>query len=192
MESTGHSLILCSLDFLQEVQLRYTAQPGTVELLSHTGDLSESDLQAILNSIERTAKDNGDKPAVVKRFFSVMVESLQNLRAHGARSEQGGMATCIVVGQGDDCYYVDTGDPIKNEDVPRLQAHVEKINSMERPVLREFYMQVLANGSRSEKGGAGLGLITIALRSKNKLEMHIQPVDDHHSYLKFSFKVSRA
>lgn len=191
MNDVQHSLVLSCLNYLQEVQAAYSAAPERKELISHTGDLSENDLQAILNSVERTAKENGDKPAVVKRFFSVMVESLQNLRAHGARSGNGSMSTCIVVGQGPEHYFVDSGDPIRNSDIPRLKAHVEKINAMARAELRAFYLEVLSDGSRSSKGGAGLGLITIALRSKNALGLVTEKINEEFSYLKLSFRVSR-
>jgi len=35
--------------------------------------------------------------------------------------------------------------------------------------VKEFYMDTLGNGVANEKGGAGLGFITIALKSKTKM-----------------------
>ena len=179
------------LTYFGEIQDRYSNTSGSAELISHTGDLSETDLQMVLDSIENTARENGDKPAVIKRLFSVMVESLQNLRAHGARSEQGSMATCVVVGIEDGYYLVDTGNPITNDDVDGLKARIEKINAMDRQELRAFYMKVLSDGSRSEKGGAGLGLITLALRSKNPIEFGIDKINEEHCYLKLGFRIDR-
>jgi len=160
-------------------------------MISHTGDLSENDLQAILKVVEKNAKANGDRSTVVKRLFSVLVESLQNLRAHGARGEHGGMATCVVVGMDPDFYYVNTGDPIENSLVKKLKGHVEHINSLSREDLRKLYMEVLSDGTRSAKGGAGLGLITIVLRSQNPIELNLEPIDAKFSYLKLRTCIAR-
>jgi len=191
MSGLRHELIMHCLTYFGEIQDRYSISSGRTELISHTGDLSEADLQTILDSIEKTAIENGDKPAVVKRLFSVMVESLQNLRAHGARSEQGNMATCVVVGAEEGHYLVDTGNPVANDEVNDLKARIERINAMERLQLRAFYMKVLSDGSRSEKGGAGLGLITLVLRSKNPIEFAIDQINDEYGYLKLGFRIDR-
>lgn len=191
MSELQHELISHCLAYFGEVQDRYSSMPGRTELISHTGDLSETDLQAILESIEKTGAESGDKPTVVKRLFSVMVESLQNLRAHGARSEQGTMATCVVVGVDEEHYLVDTGNPVAKNEVDGLKARIEKINVMERQELRAFYMNVLSDGSRSEKGGAGLGLITIVLRSMNPIEFAIDKINGEYCYLKLGFRIDR-
>ena len=191
MSTTQQELILHCLNYLKEVQDRYSAASGSTELISHTGDLSESDLEAILNRIEKISKENDDPPAVIKRLFSVMVESLQNLRAHGERSVDGGMATCVVVGVTDEYYLVDTGNPINSKDVEAFRSKVEELNKLQRNDLRKLYLDVLSDGKRSDKGGAGLGMITISLRSKNQIEIQVAPVNGECSYLKLGFRIGR-
>lgn len=191
MNELQQELILRCLTYFGEIQDRYSNFSDRTELISHTGDLTESDLQTILDSIEKKAQKNRDKSSVVKRLFSVMVESLQNLRAHGARSEQGSMATCVVVGEDVNHYFVDTGNPISIDEVGRLKDRIEKINVLQREDLRALYMKVLADGSRSVKGGAGLGLITLVLRSKNPIVFGIDQINDEYCYLKLGFRIDR-
>lgn len=53
-------------------------------------------------------------------------------------------------------------------------------------------MEVLTNGIISSKGGAGLGFITMAMKSKNKLGYSIDEIDDNLSCFCLEVKLDRA
>ena len=44
-----------------------------------------------------------------------------------------------------------------------------------------MYVDTLTNGVISKKGGAGLGFITMAMKSKNKLEFQFNNINDEIS-----------
>ncbi len=54
-----------------------------------------------------------------------------------------------------------------------------------------MYMEVLSNGIMSNKGGAGLGFITMSLKSKNKLEYHAEEVSDKLYFLSLEITLDR-
>ena len=52
-------------------------------------------------------------------------------------------------------------------------------------------MDVLTNGIISNKGGAGLGFITMAMKSKNKLNYKIEEINDRISCFTLEVKIDR-
>ena len=59
---------------------------------------------------------------------------------------------------------------------------MKTINQFEDPAsLKEYYMQHLENNQLSDKGGAGLGFITIAMKSGNKLAYEFDKIDEETS-----------
>jgi hypothetical protein len=53
-------------------------------------------------------------------------------------------------------------------------------------------MEVLTNGVISSKGGAGLGFITMAMKSKNKLNYRVEKINEALSFFSVEVKIDRA
>jgi hypothetical protein len=67
---------------------------------------------------------------------------------------------------------------IANSAIEKLSNHIQKVNSFSDPAeLKQFYLQHLENNELSEKGGAGLGFITIGMKSGNKLETRFENIN---------------
>jgi hypothetical protein len=52
------------------------------------------------------------------------------------------------------------------DDAEILEKHLEYINSLKDQNLKSYYMEVLTDGFVTPKGGAGLGFITMKLKSE--------------------------
>ena len=94
-----------------------------------------------------------------------------------------------MVIRNEDTYYVQTGNYIDKSIVNQLQERLEKINSLDKEGLREYYRETLDNGSVSSKGTAGLGMIDIARKSGNKLEYEFLEVDEEFSFFSLNVKI---
>ena len=66
---------------------------------------------------------------------------------------------------------------------------LQKINSLDKEHLREYYREVLGNGAITEKGTAGLGMIDIARKSGNKLEYEFLEIDKYFSFFSLNVKI---
>jgi hypothetical protein len=142
------------------------------------------------NQVEETMMGTGDRKGTVKRIFSILVEGLQNIRLHGEKDD-GNQASFIVIAYDEDSYYITTGNLILNSNVDKVESKLVQINSLDERTLKEHYMEVLTNGIISNKGGAGLGFITMAMKSKNKLKYSFEQVSDELSCFTLSTAVSR-
>ena len=130
------------------------------------------------NQVEESMFEAGDKKGTIKRMFSILVEGLQNIRLHGEKDQDGNQASFIVIAYDDDVYDITTGNLVLNENVEKLNVRLEQINALDERTLKEHYMETLTNGIISNKGGAGLGFITMAMKSKNPLNYKFEQVNE--------------
>lgn len=147
-------------------------------IVSHFGEFSQDLVNSLTTNIEDMMLESGDKKGVVKRMFSILVEGLQNIRIHGERDEDGNQVSFLIVLQTEDYYNVSFGNLVKAERMEGIIARIDNLNTMDNSEVKELYMETLSNGIMSDKGGAGLGFITMSLKSKNRIDYITETVSD--------------
>jgi hypothetical protein len=148
-------------------------------------------VNSLSTSIEDMMGDSGDKKGTVKRMFSILVEGLQNIRIHGGRDEDGNQVSFLIIMQTEDKYKVTLANLVVQDNIQTIIKRIEHLNELELPAVKEMYMEVLSNGIMSNKGGAGLGFITMSLKSKNKLEYHAEEVSENLHFLSLEITLDR-
>ena len=176
----------CNARF-QEIFGDYNKNASGKIIVSHFGEFSQDLVNSLSTSIEDMMLESGDKKGVVKRMFSILVEGLQNVRIHGERDEDGNQISFLIVLQNEEDYKVTFGNLIKRENIDKIKGRIDELNELDNAQVKEMYMEVLSNGIMSNKGGAGLGFITMSLKSKNKLGYIAEEVSDDLVF--FSVKI---
>jgi hypothetical protein len=120
------------------------------------------------------------------------VECLQNISKHAdsidGEEEKRGI---VMVSHGKESYNIITGNVIKNEKVPSLKESLEKVNSLSKEDLAKLYRKQMREGTISDKGGAGLGLIDIAKKTGSKLNYQFKELNDEVSFFILTSTVKR-
>jgi len=160
-------------------------------VVSHFGEFSQDLVNSISNGVEETMIEAGDKKGTVKRMFSILVEGLQNIRLHGEKDGDGNQASFLIIAQDESEYLVTLANLVFNSNRETILERLEEINSYDEKEVKALYMEVLTNGIISNKGGAGLGFITMAMKSKNKLNFSVQEIDDSLSCFSLEIKINR-
>ena len=142
--------------------------------------------------IEDTMLESGDKKGVVKRMFSILVEGLQNIRIHGERDEDNNQISFLIVLQTEEEYRVMFGNLVKSENTYKIIERIDTLNQMDADQIKELYMEVLSNGIMSNKGGAGLGFITMAMKAKSKINYEAQEVSQLLTFFSVSIVLERS
>jgi len=75
-----------------------------------------------------------------------------------------------------------------NESINKLINRLEHINQLDRAGLKASYAEIINKESISDEDGAGLGLIIIALNSKNEIDYNFTSLNDQYSY--FELKIT--
>ena len=136
-----------------------------------------------------------ERPKIKKKVFNVLVECLQNLYHHidedidDLDTDQNELNSLFMIAKTVSTYTITTGNYIKPNEVESLRGKLDLINGMSKEELKAYYKQVLNEGTMSEKGTAGLGMIDIARKSGKKLNYDFSPINDNLTFYGLSVKI---
>ena len=175
----------------QEIFGFYNQMEKQDVMLSFRGALTSELLDSILTIVEQKLNQFEETTKIKKKVFNVLVECMQNLYHHTddrkALKEQDS-SVILMIAKKENGYCIITGNHVLNKNVEILKSRIDEINEMSREEMKAYYKSILNNGTYSEKGGGGLGIIDIARRSGQKLEYGFVKVDNENSF--FSLNVS--
>jgi hypothetical protein len=159
--------------------------------ISHFGFFSQDFVNNVVEEIEQRLLESGEKKGVVKRIFSILVEGLQNVRLHGESDANGEQTSFFIITQSSDKYRIYLGNLVFNKNINRINERIDQVNALNEEEIKQLYLSVLTNGIISSKGGAGLGYITMAMKSKNKIYGHFVTIDELISHYDLKVTVDR-
>ncbi len=138
----------------------------------------------ILSLAEESLKMSEQKLKIKKRVYFVMVEGLQNITRHQdlTTDDIPVKPGFFVLQRKKYSYYITTGNLIHKSNIKLLESQIETVQRLNREELNEYYKLHLDGGELSEKGGAGLGLIEMARKSKGKLSYNFRKINDDYYY----------
>jgi len=163
----------------------------------YQGEVTADLVSSILQMMENKLDGDGEDKKIKKKVFNVMVECLQNVYHHldtlevTSNDDVNDRTALLMIGKEENDYYVITGNHILNDRVDNVRERLEKVNNCNRDELKSLYQSILNEGSLSEKGTAGLGMIDIARKSGQKLGYDFHPVNEQYSFFSLEAKVSR-
>lgn len=133
-----------------------------------------------LNNQQYNAADEYKK--FQRKSAFLIAECFQNIVRHNEVSNNDSF---FHIKNNDGLFTIVSGNRVQNEIIPRLSGQLEQLNRLTSDELKETYRRILSDGSLSIKGGAGLGLVEMARRSKNKLDFSFAEIDEVTSYFYF-------
>lgn len=164
-------------------------------ILSFKGIMTSELLTTILQIMESKMERFDERPKIKKKVFNVLVECLQNLYHHidedidDLDTDQNELNSLFMIAKTVSTYTITTGNYIKPNEVESLRGKLDLINGMSKEELKAYYKQVLNEGTMSEKGTAGLGMIDIARKSGKKLNYDFSPINDNLTFYGLSVKI---
>jgi hypothetical protein len=161
-------------------------------ILVYQGEFSQETTRSILAMAERTLERSAVEPAIKRKVFNVMVESLQNIVRHNEEPapSNGNQTAIFLVGREPNGYSVMSGNPVRKGSVAGLKATLDRINGLDRDGLKDLYKDIIQGTSLSEKGGAGLGLVDMARKSGEKLSFDFPEMSEKYCFFCLKVNVS--
>ncbi len=177
--------------FQQYQKLLNQYQKDETILVSHYGELSQSVISSLEESVEEKVVSMQVSKGPLKKIFFISVETLQNVLIHGEKNSQGEQHNFFILLNNGSVINVISANLISNSSIPSLEKQISVINSFDdEKGLKSYYLEHLQNNTLSEKGGAGLGFITIGMKSGNKLKADFQKINDQFSLFTLTSSVS--
>lgn len=167
---------------------RMTEQQRLIEF----GGCTHKDLHIqLIESAERQLTEFGECIRIRKRVINVLIECLGNISFHAQRPSQETIPffnAAIAITRSGNRYIIDTTNIVSQEQIATLKTTIDKLNGLAFHELTELYITTLNTDRPTSSPGAGLGLIEMARRSKQKLHYQFQELD--HGLQMFSFQVT--
>ena len=146
---------------------RYSG-PGKKVITSYHGQMDQDRISMLSYTAEHQLDNEGARRGSIKKIFNILIEMLQNVLLHGDISEKTGNPFYLVLAQNMNEYELTCSNLLRNETAKKIVISLEELKKMNEKQLKTHYMEVLSNEQYSVQGGAGLGLITIALKCNNQ------------------------
>jgi hypothetical protein len=159
-------------------------------IVSHTGELDQRKINTLSSLVEAQLEYLRVSKTTTKKIFNIVIEVLQNINLHGEKTIGDYPLNYLLVGKNANEFTVYSGNVVPNDSVKNLEERLKRIQSFSTFELKKQYMDVLTNGSLSEKGGAGLGFLTMALKA-HEVNFDFVILNKEYSLFSIQLKVLR-
>lgn len=163
-------------------------------LCDYRGNLSDDLFNDILERTEQKLLGIEHSTRIRKKVFSILVEVFQNLHHHYQDELQKKVdakhQVRLTIRKSGNQYLIFSANPVSYDQAQSLRNRIDILNSLSHYEIRELYRQRLSDGSLSENGGAGLGMIDIVRKTGEKIQYAFENLDNNLSFFKFEVKIS--
>jgi len=158
-------------------------------IIEYSGAVSFETIDSLLDQLKSLPEFRRIEKGVKKRLYCICNESLENINKYAAKEtvDASSRQPYIRLEELMDSFIIASGNLIGDDNINSLQSRLEKINKQDREALKESYGETINQERSSVEYGAGLGLITIALQSRNRITYSFTPAD--HNLLYFEMKI---
>ena len=158
-----NALLGTSRNWLEDSLSRCLDDPSANVVFSRYGLIDESHVDGLMAEAERHCMAQEDGMVSRKRMLNVLIEGLENIRHHAlADHEEASFAALVRDVRG---FRLLFANAVPLATAALITHRIGILNEMDEADLKEHYLNLLGNSARSEHGGAGLGLLTMARKS---------------------------
>lgn len=167
------------------------------EILKYKGKVEFDIISDLLNKINDTLSTYDLELSVQKKVYHLMGECLENIDKHAEYPENDkeffeNNTPEISVLLNDEYFLIETVNPILTEQVDEIKSRIVQVNSLERPELKKLYKDTIITAEISDKGGAGLGILNMAIISGNKLEAKFNSINNNFTSYTLIMKIDKS
>lgn len=162
--------------------------------LQYSGRATTMQIDTLLDLLEKMLIHEGIATSLRRRIYSIAMEALQNLSVHVPDqfleaapdvNINPGFIRFLFEGE-DGQYRIETCNYVLKANLDTIIEKIEKINGLNEQEQKEYYNYLIKNLPFSEKGGAGLGLLDIARKSKQPLQYAVSGTNGHYALFTLS------
>ncbi len=152
-------------------------------LISYYGDFNMPILDKLIASIKNSLQQLQVDKKNTKSIYSICVECLENIMKHGKPvPENFPVKGRFSFGVKDNKVYFIVGNHISLEDKNKLHNKLQNIDELSLDEIKNIYKHDLIHGSISDRGGAGLGMYVMAMKSNKDYKYQFLPVENVNAY----------
>lgn len=155
-------------------------------IIDFEGSISFETMEKLLNQLKSARQFNALRKPVRKRVYGTVVESIDNIFKYAApykgKDQVLRRPPQIQVKEHAGKFIVSAGNLVLNNQVDGLKLQLNRVNGMDDMALKKLYEEVINKETNDDDRGAGLGLITMAMRTDDNIRYNFDPVGPVHSF----------
>ncbi len=157
----------------------------------YRGHFTEKIAENILYLNEAQFLSKPETSVYKSRISYFLIESLQNVVRHQDFPDTDDISdeSLLVIQKTNNSFFITTSNVISNKNIPKLESYLKKIKSLDSDSLKKEYQKILLDGIISEKGGGGLGIITMTRRTEGHLKYKFNKINDDYSYYYYQIQL---
>ncbi len=157
------------------------------EIIYHSGNVLSQDVDRILSVIE--TKLEAENKNIVKKILFLSVETLQNIIHHSDKNTKGETFAYFELIKENDYYLIKTGNLITNENTQTLSDRLHSILQLNEDEVKENILEKISEPEFTDKGGAGIGLLSIHKKTNLGLNFEIEYFEGDYNFIHFEIKI---
>lgn len=169
-------------------------EEGYKILLYYKGPFDELILTKIGNYLRNKFSQT---PKAGSKIFAIFIEMAQNIGYYSAETDlfddsikKYGIGTIVVTEQ-QEAYKLISGNMVTHDIAAELIDKCRHINQLDVEGLRNMKKEVRSAPRRENHKGGNIGLIQMAIKSENPLEVESKPFDEMHAFVTISTTISK-
>lgn len=163
-----------------------------VPLFLYSGIYNYQSVNTHLITLRQYLESHIQKKQTIRRIYNILVECIENINKHGfsfkSENDFSSIYGYVVLASESTRYSVWVGNFISNNEIKEIKKLFDDIIISDSSELKDTYNYKLYNNKISEKQGMGIGIIDIALRSKEPIKYKTKPFSSDVSF--FSLEIS--
>jgi len=166
-----------SIDFLKKFHFTLTEQNI---YLVFKGDFHQNNILALFDILRKQMAET----VVSIKLKNILIEVLQNIEKHGDNISNitDWKPGIVTIHKDENTYYLSASNYIENSKIDSLKEKIDKINSLNKNELNEYYRKSLLNfDTELTSKKTGLGYIDIRRRCGNGLFFDFIKLDNNYS-----------
>ncbi|MBL4888378.1 MAG: SiaB family protein kinase [Flavobacteriaceae bacterium] len=152
-------------------------------LLIYKGEFNVSIVDVLLSNVKRKINKEIENTQNRKRFYQIIVECIENLNRHTRLNDEGerfnDFTSLFYLQKTPNALTTITGNLITKKEKEVLEKNLEEVLSHDITEIKKAYRKQLLTGEITTKGGAGVGLYDIAIKSNKNISYQFYPVDNN-------------
>jgi len=154
-------------------------------LLYLSQNFNQTDVDGVVQFIETL----NEKRPLIRKISFLTVEIIQNIIHHSDKTPKGETFAYFELLQESDDYIIKSGNLLSKDKTDELEKRLQSVTTLTEEEIKETIIGKLENESFTEKGGAGIGLLSIKKRVKEGMDYTIEYFKEDYNFIHFEIKI---
>lgn len=158
-------------------------------LVAFTGHFDHLVTTSLLKNIKSKLGELQSMTGIDKKVYNVLVESIENISKYTLKNSQRHNIAMLLLCKEDKHFTIITGNHVLNKDIPALKERLDRVIQLDQDDLKRLYREQMMT-KRTDENSAGLGIIDIAIKSKNQIKYDFKQLNDQTSFYLFQTDIN--